>query len=84
MNMNRENLMSKVQAYSFAVKEANLYLDAYPESKAALDYYNKYKNLEVRAIAEYEMRYGPINLPSEAKSWSWVCGPWPWQNEEVK
>jgi spore coat protein JB len=84
MNMNRENLMSKVQAYSFAVKEANLYLDAYPNSKEALDYYNKYKVLEAKAMAEYENRYGPIALPQNTNTWSWVETSWPWQIEEGK
>lgn len=85
MNMNnKESLMSRVQAYSFAAKEANLYLDAYPNSKEALDYYNKYRALEEKAMAEYERHYGPIALPRNTNTWSWVDTSWPWQIEEGK
>ena len=55
MNMhNRDKLMKQLQAYSFAVYDALLYLDAHPDSKCALDYYNKYKKLEAKAMQEYE------------------------------
>lgn len=81
---NREKLMRQIQTYSFAVYDALLYLDAYPDSKSAMEFYNKYKRLEERAVAEYEARYGKIRLGGEEKSWQWTNGPWPWQNEEVK
>ena len=77
----RERLMREIQIYSFAVCEALLYLDAYPDSRAALDYYNKYRALEQKAMSEYERKYGPISAPDNASSWQWTEGPWPWQNE---
>lgn len=80
----RQRLMKQIQVYSFAVYDALLYLDAYPESKEALEFYNKYKRLEERAIDEYEAHYGKIRLGGEEKSWQWTKGPWPWQNEEVE
>lgn len=83
-NLSRERLMRQIQVYSFAVYDALLYLDAYPNSKSALAFYNKYKMAEERAIAEYESRYGKIRLNGQESSWEWTNGPWPWQNEEVK
>ncbi|MBQ7353303.1 MAG: spore coat protein CotJB [Clostridia bacterium] len=81
--MNRENsrnrLMKELQTYSFAAHEALLYLDAYPESKEALAYYNKFKKLENQIKNEYEAKYGPVTSPNEAQSWQWNKGPWPWQ-----
>lgn len=82
--LSREKLMRQIQMYSFAVYDALLYLDAYPDSKSALEFYNKYKKAEARAIAEYESRYGKIRLSDSEGSWQWTNGPWPWQNEEVK
>ena len=82
--VSREKLMRQIQIYSFAVYDALLYLDAYPDSKAALAFYNKYKMAEERAIQEYESRYGKIILNGQENSWEWTNGPWPWQNEEVK
>ena len=78
----RQRCLRELQSYSFAVYEALLYLDAYPDSKAALDFYNKYKKLEARARAEYEQKYGPITMPEGATSWQGTEGPWPWQNDE--
>lgn len=83
-NLGRDKLMCQIQMCSFAVYDALLYLDAYPNSKSALEFYNKYKKAEERAIAEYESRYGKIRLASQESSWQWTDGPWPWQNEEVK
>ncbi|MBO5374570.1 MAG: spore coat protein CotJB [Clostridia bacterium] len=82
--LSRERLMRQIQIYSFAVYDALLYLDAYPDSKSALNFYNQSKRAEERAIAEYEARYGKIRLSGEEKSWQWTDGPWPWQNEEAK
>ncbi len=82
--LSRDKMMRQIQMYSFAVYDALLYLDAYPDSKSALEFYNKYKKAEERAIAEYEARYGKIRLASQEGSWQWADGPWPWQNEEVK
>ncbi|MBO5287000.1 MAG: spore coat protein CotJB [Clostridia bacterium] len=77
----RERLMNEIQAYSFAVYDALLYLDAYPESKEALEFYNKNLRLATKAKAEYEQKYGPITMPAEGYSWQWTNGPWPWQIE---
>ena len=82
MNMyNKDKLMKQLQAYSFAVNDALLYLDSHPDSRSALDYYNKYKKLEAKAMQEYEMRFGPVVAPMDANQWHWNKGPWPWQNE---
>ena len=83
-NLNREKMMQKVQMYSFAVYDALLYLDAYPDSKSALEFYNKYKKAEDRAISEYEQRYGKIRLGMDESSWQWTQGPWPWQEEGTR
>ena len=77
----RERHLRELQSYSFCAYEALLYLDAYPDSKEALDFYNKYKKLEARSKAEYEQMYGPITAPIDCASWQWTDGPWPWQNE---
>jgi hypothetical protein len=46
-----------------------------------MEYYNKHRALEKKAICEYEKHFGPIVAPVEAYSWEWTKGPWPWQNE---
>ena len=82
--MNKENAMKKVQAYSFALVEANLYLDGHPMDKRALKYYNDMKEAYEKAAEEYEKNFGPLTLASDHvtdnNTWQWVNHPWPWQN----
>ncbi|MBE6675037.1 MAG: spore coat protein CotJB [Ruminococcaceae bacterium] len=80
ININsKERLMKAYQAYSFAAYDALLYLNAYPNSKEALDFYNKYQRMAQKAKAEYEAKYGHVTAPIDANSWDWTDGPWPWQ-----
>ena len=81
MNNTKERLMKAYQAYSFAAYDTLLYLDAYPDSKEALECYNKYQRLASKAKSEYEAKYGHITPPNDAKSWGWTDDPWPWQIE---
>lgn len=83
-NNTRERLMKAYQAYSFAAYDALLYLDAYPNSREALDCYNKYQKLARQTKAEYEGKYGLITAPNDANSWQWTDSPWPWHIEGGK
>ncbi len=80
--LSREKLLRQIQIYAFAAYDAQLYLDSHPDSREALEFYNKYKQAESRAIMEYESRFGKIKLSGKEDSWQWTDGPWPWQNEE--
>lgn len=84
MNNSRERLMKAYQAYSFAAYDALLYLDAYPDNKEAMAFYNKYQRLAGKARSEYENAYGPISAPNEANNWQWADSPWPWHIEGGK
>ena len=83
-NSSKSRMMKAYQAYSFAAHEALLYLDAYPDCREALEYYNKNQKMAERAKAEYEAKHGPITPPKEAENWSWTSSPWPWQVWEEK
>ena len=54
INNSKEQLMKAYQAYSFAMYDTLLYLDAYPNDKCALDSYNKLQKMALKAKAEYE------------------------------
>lgn len=77
----RERLLKELSTYAFSAYEALLYLDAYPNSREALNFYNKYRRLEAKARAEYESKYGPLTMPYDSTEWNWTKGPWPWQLE---
>lgn len=80
----RSYLLRKWQEYSFAAYEARLYLDTHPDSKAALNYFNKFNRLSNAVSKELQEKYGAVNtnIDTDLSSWSWVYMPWPW-NEEV-
>ncbi|MBO6145568.1 MAG: spore coat protein CotJB [Bacilli bacterium] len=76
----KEDLMMKVQMYSFAAHELNLYLDVYPYDKQAIGLYNQYKQMCEEYTKEYEKKYGCIILDSNEKDpWKWIESPWPWE-----
>ena len=77
--------LKKLQALSFALVEATLYLDGHPHDKRALRYYNDMLAAYNEALAAYERMHGPVTLSSQeitdGDMWQWVNHPWPWQNE---
>ena len=81
---NKERLMKAYQAYSFAAYDALLYLDAYPDSREAMESYNKYQRMAEKSKAEYEARFGPVTVPKDVNEWQWTNSPWPWQVEGGK
>ena len=81
MNDMKLRHMKQIQAYSFAVKEAVLYLDTHPDDKAALAYFDKYRKLLWEATRNYEEHHGPITADATdtSRGWAWVLEPWPWE-----
>ena len=81
MTDTRKKLLWQIQVYSFAVNEAVLYLDTHTNDRAALAYYDKYRNLLREAVQMYEKNYGPLTMygVESADSWTWVMDPWPWE-----
>lgn len=81
---NREELMKKIHALSFAMTEAQLFLDTHPDCRYALDYYRRLVDELDAAMMEYQGKYGPL-VPeaTAADKWTWIDGPWPWQHGVV-
>ena len=81
----RKDLMDKINQYSFAMNEANLFLDTHPFDTEALAYFQKYRELRVEAVKEYANYYAPLAIDyavSDKTPWSWVNEPWPWEGVE--
>lgn len=76
-------LLTKIDALSFAMVDLGLYLDINPNNQDMISLYNKYREEKLRLINEYESRYEPITLDSnklDTFPWSWDEMPWPWDN----
>lgn len=73
-------LARRVKELDFAINEVALYLNAYPDSAPALEYYNCMRARRQAMVEEYEAACGPLTMFGNCgDSWQWVRGPWPWQ-----
>lgn len=68
---------------SFAMHEANLYLDIHPEDTMFLKLFNDYREKFVKLEKEYEAKYGALNTCSDSleKSFNWVNNNFPWERD---
>lgn len=83
MNNERAQLLKKLQTTSFCINEVALYLDGHPTNKMALAFYDKIKREHKDLMQKYETTYGPLTYYNAGgPSWTWIQGPWPWQNEK--
>ena len=76
-------LLTEIDSLCFALTDLNLYLDINRSDKDILNLYNEYSNKKQKLLYEYQKKYGPITLDSEALNtnpWSWDNSPWPWEN----
>ena len=79
--MSREELMDKIHALSFAMTEAQLFLDTHPDCRGALDYMRGIRDELDIALTEYQNKYGPLFADmTGGDRWTWIDGPWPWQH----
>jgi len=79
----QQELFRKIQIYGFVLADTALYLDTHPTDQAALNYYEKYRQINRKAIEEYTRCYGPLTLDDVDvnNKWTWIEKPWPWQWE---
>ena len=76
-------LMHELQLIDFSLIDTILYLDAYPCSEEALDYYHKLL-AEKNKVKELLEQIGyPIIAQGNTSTteWKWTDGPWSWELE---
>ena len=73
----------ELQKLEFAINDVALYLDAYPDSCAALAYYQKLIAERDALRMAYQTACGPMTIyeNTSAEGWKWTNGPWPWHYE---
>lgn len=77
-------LLTYIDALCFATIDLGLYLDLYPNDKSTIQLFNKYREQKEKYEKEYESKFGPLLLSSDALKtfpWAWDNSPWPWQNK---
>jgi len=77
-------LLTYIDALSFATIDLGLYLDLYPDDKNIIQLFNKYREQKKQYKMEYEKKFGPLLLSSDALNaypWAWDNTPWPWEKK---
>ena len=80
VNNPKDELLYKIQMYTFTLKDYNLYLDIYPNDTTILrEFRDTSKQLE-DLKKEYETKYGPLCITGveSTSKWTWLDNPWPW------
>lgn len=78
----REKMLNKIMALSFAVNDFNLYLDLNPKDKEIFSLFKNYVNEYEKLCKDYEQTYGPLEVTqAKGNKYSWIDFPWPWDNE---
>lgn len=74
--------LETLRAVDFAIQETVLYLDAYPENRAALQFYGELVKERKSLCETYERECGPLTIygNEDAGAWNWTREPWPWEN----
>ena len=79
-NNKKDDLLYKVQMYTFALKDLSLYLDTHPTDESILVEYQKIRNNLYEAKKQYEQNYGVLSSSDVTNDdkWTWINNPWPW------
>lgn len=77
------DMLTNIDALTFATIDLNLYLDVNPNDQRAIDLFNQYRSQKKELVKAYENKFGPLTLNSNALAtypWVWDDRPWPWEN----
>lgn len=77
----KEALLHKLQAFVFAEKEWNLYLDTHPTDKEGIMMHKKMAEKAKEIAKEFEAKYGPLSSMNSTNEecFEWINCPWPWE-----
>lgn len=82
-NCDCEKLKRIINMSSFAMDDTRLFLDTHPDSREAMMYFEKNRQIREHALNEYNQNFGPMCSydVNAGNYWSWNSGPWPWEVE---
>jgi len=80
----KEMLLRKISAESFAMWELRLFIDTHPNSEKALKAMEEHQKRYDELVNIYESKYGPLVTTSNSQKSKmlWLNGPWPWEYEK--
>ena len=76
----KKALLREIRVCTFALIEANLFLDTHPDDAAAMKNMATYQKAACQLMEEFEKTYGPLtarDLYGDTR-FEWLNSPWPW------
>ena len=79
----RQKLLWRVSMAGFAIDDVKLFLDTHPCDRAALEFYEKFRDTKKQLEKEYTAQFETLRADAVPVSdrWTWVDNPWPWEWE---
>lgn len=83
--ISKQDLIRKIQEFSFAAVELNLFLDTHPDNQQALKDYNYISSMLKQLTELHDQKFGPFkgfgHSSVTGNYWSWVAEDekWPWE-----
>lgn len=83
VNNKRDDLLYKVQMYTFILKDLGLYLDVHPNDKEVFKVFIDIKRRLKTVKEKYDSLYGPLCLEATSDDkYDYINNPWPWKVED--
>ena len=78
-------MLTTLDSLGFVLTDLNLYLDIYPNDRDMIGLFNQYREQLNTLMEEYQRKFGPITLTSDANNrypFMWINSPWPWEGDK--
>ena len=75
----KKALLREIRVCTFALIEANLFLDTHPDDMKAMAFYREHMAKLERLKKQWEDCTGE-RFSADGSRWNWVDTPWPWQS----
>ena len=81
INDAREEALFNLGQVHFAMHEANLYLDNFPNDKVMLNKFNEWRKTYEQMLNDYQSKYGPLEITGSYMTntpFAWSNNAFPW------
>ncbi|MDD6879175.1 MAG: spore coat protein CotJB [bacterium] len=85
-NSQKDEDLLNLNQMQFAMHEANLYLDVYPNDSNMMKDFVRYRNEYNRLLNDYEKKYGALNINDSylnSVPYGWEEQPFPWERRNI-
>lgn len=82
---NREEMMSRLAAVSFALNDLTLYLDTHPDCPKGIDLFYRLLEERLTLLSDFTSHFYPLTQTSmitgnyDQNQYGWTEGPMPWE-----